>query len=224
MTWVAKDGGLGVSGWLSSAYTGGGILGADIPTEGLDGGSPAVDETIDPASEYYWRATRLPTTGTLRMFEDLTFTWAPDGETGSDSFDFERFKNYGTDGAGTVYLSVGDSGATGDATADSGSVAGSASGGAPSDASGNVTADSGSVGGVAGTEVVSIASGDATADSGSVGGLATGGAPSGASGGVTADSGAVAGGAVGLFTEVQASGRAWRAPWARRDWRIFQER
>lgn len=177
MTWGAKAGGLGVSGWLSSAYPGGGILGVDIPTDGEAGGSPAANDGISPTSEYYWRIVTPPASGTLQVFEDLTFIWSADGETGSDSFVYELVEDYASQGTVSITLAVGDDGsasASGNVIADSGSVGGSASGGSASGASGNVTADSGSVGGGASGGSASGASGDVAADSGSVGGAASG--------------------------------------------------
>ena len=62
-------------------YAGFGILGADIPTGGTSGGSPANNDSPLPGSEYYWRLETAPASGNVTIYPDLTFvhTGAADG-------------------------------------------------------------------------------------------------------------------------------------------------
>jgi hypothetical protein len=55
-------------------YAGFGIFGADISTTGDSGGSPLVNDTLDPAGEYYWRVETPPSSGTVTIYPDATFT------------------------------------------------------------------------------------------------------------------------------------------------------
>lgn len=58
------------------AYPGFGILGADIPNDGDNGASPVLNDSgIISDGEYYWFAETLPTSGTLTLYPDLTFTF-----------------------------------------------------------------------------------------------------------------------------------------------------
>lgn len=103
MTWVAKDGGLGVSGWLSSAYAGGGILGANVSATGTGGASPVYNDLSLPADagkEYYWRIVTPPATGTLTTYEDTSFAWIPAGV--DDSFTYQLYENYVAVGSPTL--------------------------------------------------------------------------------------------------------------------------
>lgn len=47
MTWLSDSTELVPGGWLSSAYAGHGILGADVPTEGLHGASAILNDLVD---------------------------------------------------------------------------------------------------------------------------------------------------------------------------------
>ena len=81
MSWVSNPDQVLSSGWLSSVYAGLGILGADIPTTGDNGGSPVLNDGINPSSEYRWALVTPPAAGTFMPYENLTFEFsgAPDG-------------------------------------------------------------------------------------------------------------------------------------------------
>lgn len=82
MTWLSDTSQLVAPKWLSSAYRGHGIRGADVPTGGTDGGSPVVGDLLFPAdsdTELRWNITTLPIDGTLQVFEDLTYIYTPPG-------------------------------------------------------------------------------------------------------------------------------------------------
>lgn len=55
-------------------YAGWGILGADIPTTGDNGGSPVLNDSPQAGSEYHWRLETAPSSGTVTIYPDLTFT------------------------------------------------------------------------------------------------------------------------------------------------------
>lgn len=75
-------------------YTGYGIKGADVPTTGANGGSPAVNDSLLPASEYYWRIVSGPSAGVLEIFPDLTFTWDMSGvASGQYTFVYQLYEN-----------------------------------------------------------------------------------------------------------------------------------
>ena len=54
-------------------YAGFGILGADIPTTGDNGGSPILNDGILSDSEYYWEVETAPGSGSLVIYQDMTF-------------------------------------------------------------------------------------------------------------------------------------------------------
>ena len=62
-------------------YPGFGILGADIPATGDNGGSPVLNDSPQAGSEYHWRLETAPSSGTVTIYPDLTFehTGAADG-------------------------------------------------------------------------------------------------------------------------------------------------
>lgn len=55
-------------------YAGFGILGADIPASGDNGGSPVLNDSPQAGSEYHWRLETAPSSGTVTLYPDLTFT------------------------------------------------------------------------------------------------------------------------------------------------------
>ena len=55
-------------------YVGFGILGADIPTTGDNGGSPVINDSPVSTSEYHWRLETAPSSGTVTIYPDLAFT------------------------------------------------------------------------------------------------------------------------------------------------------
>lgn len=55
-------------------YAGFGILGADIPAAGDNGGSPVLNDSPQAGSEYHWRVETAPSSGTVTLYPDLTFT------------------------------------------------------------------------------------------------------------------------------------------------------
>lgn len=57
-------------------YAGFGIKGADIPTGGDNGGSPVLNDSVNAASEYYWRLETPPGSGTVVIYPDLSFEHA----------------------------------------------------------------------------------------------------------------------------------------------------
>ena len=64
-------------------YPGHGILGSALPTTGDNGGSPVLNDGIDPNKRYAWRVVTPPSAGSLTIYPDLTFEQlqdaAPDG-------------------------------------------------------------------------------------------------------------------------------------------------
>lgn len=163
-------------------YDGFGILGADIPTTGSDGGSVVLNDSIDPTKEYHWRVTSSPSAGTLTIYPDMSslFSGAPDG---TYSWTYRLFENGVDQGTATVSETVGTA-----------SVAGSAEGGLGlSTGTGTGGAGSGSVGGSANAE-------------GGLG-LSTGSGIGGAAVGVSAIAGAALGG-VGFSAGSGSGGRA----------------
>ena len=62
-------------------YAGFGILGADIPATGDNGGSPVLNDSIVSTSEHYWRLETAPSSGMVTLYPDLSFehTGAADG-------------------------------------------------------------------------------------------------------------------------------------------------
>jgi hypothetical protein len=87
-------------------YAGFGILGADIPTAGDNGGSPVLNDGIAPGSEYHWRLVTPPASGTLTLYPDLSFdlVGAADGDW---SWQYRLFENGADQGAASVSIHVG---------------------------------------------------------------------------------------------------------------------
>lgn len=72
--------------WLSSAYMGLGVLGADVPSTGDDGEPPlhkCLDLPADAGVEFHWQIDSLPAYGVFTPHEngalEADFTGAPDG-------------------------------------------------------------------------------------------------------------------------------------------------
>lgn len=108
MSWVSNPDQVLSSGWLSSAYAGLGILGADIPTTGDNGGSPVLNDGINPSSEYRWALVTPPASGAITLYEDLSFEFsgAADGIYSAVSSLWEDGADQGT---ATITLQVGPS-------------------------------------------------------------------------------------------------------------------
>lgn len=84
MSWVSSPDASLPSGWLSSQYAGLGATGAVInaaSSSGESGAGPLYGLGLSGASEYYWRVTAAPGSGSLAIYEDGTFshTGAADG-------------------------------------------------------------------------------------------------------------------------------------------------
>ena len=82
-------------------YPGFGILGADIPTTGDNGGSPVINDSPAATSEYHWRLETAPASGTVTIYPDLTFahTGAADG---SWTWQYRLFEDGVDQGVATV--------------------------------------------------------------------------------------------------------------------------
>jgi hypothetical protein len=106
MSWLSDTTELVSSAWLSSAYTGHGILGYNIPSSGVSGGSPLLNDSIVSGEEYRWTLNTAPSAGTLVLCEDTSFDFygAPDG---TYSFVYRLYESGVDSGLATVYLGVG---------------------------------------------------------------------------------------------------------------------
>jgi hypothetical protein len=82
-------------------YAGWGILGADISTTGDSGGSPLANDTLDPAGEYYWRVETPPSSGTVTIYPDVTFTHTGAAD-GVWTWQYRAFKTGADQGVATV--------------------------------------------------------------------------------------------------------------------------
>lgn len=82
-------------------YPGFGILGADISTTGDSGGSPLANDTLDPAGEYYWRVETPPSSGTVTIYPDATFTHTGAAD-GVWTWQYRAFKTGVDQGVATV--------------------------------------------------------------------------------------------------------------------------
>jgi len=89
-------------------YAGFGILGADIPTTGDNGGSPVLNDGINSAKEYHWRVETPPSAGVLTIYPDLTFEWDGSGvPDGSYPWVYRLFEDGVSAGTATVSQTVG---------------------------------------------------------------------------------------------------------------------
>lgn len=108
MSWASNPDSALSGGWLSSAYPGLGILGADIPTTGDNGGSPALNDGINPSSEYRWALVTPPASGTITLYEDLTFEFFA-AANGIHSATYRLWEDGVDQGTATITLQVGPS-------------------------------------------------------------------------------------------------------------------
>jgi len=87
-------------------YPGFGILGADIPATGDNGGSPVLNDGVLPGSEYHWRVVTPPSSGTLTLHPDLSFelSGAADGDW---TWQYRLYEDGTDEGVATVSVHVG---------------------------------------------------------------------------------------------------------------------
>ena len=87
-------------------YPGFGILGADIPATGDNGGSPVLNDGVLPGSEYHWRVVTPPSSGTLTIHPDLSFDLegAADGDW---TWQYRLYEDGTDEGVATVSVHVG---------------------------------------------------------------------------------------------------------------------
>lgn len=89
-------------------YPGFGILGADIPTTGDNGGSPVLNDGINPASEYHWRLITPPASGIFTIYRDLSCDYDSTGAANGDyTAVYELFEGAGSVGTALIRLHVG---------------------------------------------------------------------------------------------------------------------
>lgn len=105
MTWLSPASEV-VTGWLSSGYAGHGILGADIPSTGDNGGSPVLNDSISPSAEYRWTVETPPASGTLNVFEDCSFEY-DNATAGTYNFVYRLYEDGVSQGTATVTLQIG---------------------------------------------------------------------------------------------------------------------
>ncbi len=92
-------------------YAGFGILGADIPTTGDSGGSPVLNDGIEPSGEYYWRVETPPSDGVLVIYDDLSVVFDAAGlADNSYPWSYRLFETGVDAGVGTVVQTVGTGG------------------------------------------------------------------------------------------------------------------
>ena len=108
MSWASNPDSALSGGWLSSAYPGLGILGADIPTTGDNGGSPVLNDGISAGKEYRWALVTPPASGTIALYEDLTFEFSGAAD-GIHSAVYRLWEDGVDQGTATITLQVGPS-------------------------------------------------------------------------------------------------------------------
>ena len=108
MSWVSNPDSALSGGWLTSAYPGLGILGADIPTTGDNGGSPVLNDGISPTKEYRWALVTPPASGTITLYEDLSFEFSG-AANGIHSATYRLWEDGVDQGTATITLQVGPS-------------------------------------------------------------------------------------------------------------------
>ena len=128
MSWVSSDTELVSSAWLSSAYAGHGILGYDIPSAGVSGGSPLLNDGVSSGEEYRWTLHTAPASGTLVIYENTSFDFYGAAD-GAYSFVYRLYESGVDSGLATVYLNVGPPIATVSATTADAALSSSASAG-----------------------------------------------------------------------------------------------
>lgn len=82
-------------------YAGFGILGADIPASGEHGASPVLNDSPLSGSEYHWRLETAPSSGTVTIYPDLTFTHTGAAD-GTWTWQYRLFEDGVDQGAATV--------------------------------------------------------------------------------------------------------------------------
>lgn len=108
MSWVSNPDSALSGGWLTSAYPGLGILGSAIPTTGDNGGSPVLNDGVSAGKEYRWALVTSPASGTITLYEDLTFEFS--GATdGIHSATYRLWEDGVDQGTATITLQVGPS-------------------------------------------------------------------------------------------------------------------
>lgn len=117
MSWVSDSTPLVAGAWLSSAYVGHGITGADMrATTGTGTHGPGYlyndwDSSADDAKEFRGLLLSVPAAGTFAAWEDGSFTLsgAPDGVY---TFDYRLFVDGADLGVATVTITIGAAGAS----------------------------------------------------------------------------------------------------------------
>ena len=108
MSWVSNPDSALSGGWLTSAYPGLGILGSAIPTTGDNGGSPVLNDGISAGKEYRWALVTPPASGTITLYEDLTFEFSGAAD-GIHSATYRLWEDGVDQGTATITLQVGPS-------------------------------------------------------------------------------------------------------------------
>lgn len=117
MSWISSPDSALSGGWLSSQYAGLGATGAAInaaSSGGESGPGPLYSLGLIDASEYYWRVTSAPASGSLTIYEDGSFS-----HTGAADGSWSWTASVYTDGVLSYTLTITDSfGATARITTD----------------------------------------------------------------------------------------------------------
>lgn len=108
MSWASNPDSALSGGWLTSAYPGLGILGSAIPATGDNGGSPVLNDGISAGKEYRWALVTPPASGTLTLYEDLTFEFSGASD-GIHSAVYRLWEDGVDQGTATITLQVGPS-------------------------------------------------------------------------------------------------------------------
>ena len=108
MSWVSNPDSALSGGWLTSAYPGLGILGSAIPTTGDNGGSPVLNDGISAGNEYRWALVTPPASGTITLYEDLTFEFSGASD-GIHSATYRLWEDGVDQGTATITLQVAPS-------------------------------------------------------------------------------------------------------------------
>lgn len=106
MSWVTSPDSALSSGWLSSEYAGLGPTGAVInaaSSGGESGAGPLYDLGLSSGLEYYWRVTSGPSSGSLVIYEDGSFS-----HTGGSDGSWPWSANVYADGVLTWTLTITD--------------------------------------------------------------------------------------------------------------------
>ena len=108
MSWASNPDSALSGGWLTSAYPGLGILGSAIPATGDNGGSPVLNDGIVAGKEYRWALVTPPNSGTITLYEDLTFEFSGAAD-GIHSATYRLWEDGVDNGTATITLQVGPS-------------------------------------------------------------------------------------------------------------------